>query len=101
MSGRTSPPSAFDPGLAAGNQPFDPLRLCTYTTITILAWLVTPAVVVSVFSGIALVAYYKARRQGLVKSRCKLGDTRLVMAYLGIAFLLGGGFTLYRIMQLA
>ena len=100
MSGRTSPPSAFDPVTDFCPEPFDPLRLCVYTTIGLLAWLLTPAVVVSVFSGIALVAYYRARRAGLVKSKCKLGDTRLVMTYLGILFAAGVGFTIYRIVQL-
>ena len=100
MSGRTSPPSAFDPVTEVVPRPFDPLRLCIYTTIAILAWVLTPAVVVAAFSGVALVAYYRARRAGLVKSRCKLGDTRLVMAYLGVAFAAGFGFTIYRITQL-
>lgn len=100
MNGRTSPPSAFDPVTEVVPQPFDPLRLCIYTTIAILAWLLTPAVVVAAFSGVALVAYYKARRAGLVKSRCKLGDTRLVMTYLGVAFAAGVGFTIYQITQL-
>lgn len=100
MSGRTSPPSAFDRVTAVRPEPFDPLRLCIYTTIGVIAWILTPAVVVSVFSGIALVAYSKARRGGLAKSRCKLGDTRLVMTYLGLVFLAGTGFTIYRIVQL-
>jgi hypothetical protein len=97
MSGRTSPPSAFDPITEVHPEPFDPMRLCIYTTIGVLTWLLTPALVVSVFSGMALVAYHKARRAGLVKSRCKLGDTRLVMAYLGVAFVVGVGFTVDRI----
>ena len=100
MSERTSPPSAFDPVIGVHPEPFDPLRLCIYSTIGLLAWLLTPALVVSVFSGIALVAYFKARRAGLVKSRCKLGDTRLVMTYLGVLFLAGVGLTLYRVAQL-
>jgi len=36
----------------------------------------------------------------LVKSRCKLGDTRLVMVYLGLAFVAGLSFTVYRIAAL-
>jgi hypothetical protein len=52
------------------------------------------------FSGVALVAYYRARRHGLVKSKCKLGDTRLVMTYLGAAFVAGVAFTTHRILQL-
>ena len=100
MTGRTSPPSAFYPGSSEGQQPFDPLRLCVYTTIGVLAWLITPAVLVSLFSGIALVAYYRARRRGLVRSKCKLGDTRLVMAYLAIVFGFGVWFTVSRLLAL-
>ena len=97
MSGRAEPPAAFDPVAHPTTQPFDPLRLCVYTTIAALTWLLTPWAMVTVFSGIALVAYARARRAGLVKSRCKLGDTRLVMTYLGALFLAGAGYTIYRI----
>ncbi|MGH8871520.1 MAG: hypothetical protein ACRDWS_06065 [Acidimicrobiia bacterium] len=100
MSGRATPPSAFDPVTAPEPELFDPFRLCVYTTVAVLAWLLTPAAVVMLLSGIALYAYYRARRAGLVKSRCKLGDTRLVMAYLGLAFVVGLGFTVYRISTL-
>ena len=101
MSGRSQPPAAFDPATKPpAAQPFDPLRLCIYTTIAALAWLLTPWVVVTFFSGIALVAYFRARRAGLVKSKCKLGDTRLVMAYLGILFLGAAGYTVYRVVGL-
>ena len=92
MSGRSEPPAAFQPFDGAPASPFDPLRLCIYTTIAILAWVLTPAVVVAAFAGFALVAYFRARRSGLVKSRCKLGDTRLVMAYLGLALVVALGF---------
>jgi hypothetical protein len=76
---------------------FDPFRLCVYTTVAVLAWLLTPAAVVALFSGVALVAYLRARRAGLVKSKCKLGDTRLVMAYLTVAFLAGVYFSVQRL----
>jgi hypothetical protein len=79
---------------------FDPLRLCVYTTIAALAWLLTPALVVAGFSGVALAAYWRARRNGLVRSRCKLGDTRLVMTYLGLLFVAGTGYSLYGLVQL-
>jgi hypothetical protein len=68
-----------------------------YTTVAVLAWLLTPAAVVALFSGVALVAYFRARRAGLVKSKCKLGDTRLVMAYLAVAFFAGAYFTVQRL----
>jgi len=33
---------------------------------------------------LAIVGYARARRQGLLRSRCKLGDTRLVLLYLAV-----------------
>lgn len=100
MSGRTTPPSAFGSHRPSTTATFDPLRLCIYSTIALLAWLLTPAVVVAGFSGIALVAYWRARRAGLVRSRCKLGDTRLVMTYLALLFVAGAGYTAYRAVEL-
>ena len=100
MSERLNPPSAFDPLHVGRAEPFDPFRLCVYTTIGLLAWVLTPAVVVAAFSGIALVAYVRARRTGLVKSRCKLGDTRLVMVYLALLFVAGVAWTTYRLLDL-
>ncbi|GAB2517366.1 hypothetical protein GCM10027064_13790 [Microbacterium petrolearium] len=63
--------------------PFDPLRLCVYTTVALLACLLGP-VAVLVFALIAIGGYTRARRAGLLRSRCKLGDTRLVLAYLWV-----------------
>lgn len=100
MSERSQPPAAFDPVSSPAPQPFDPLRLCIYTTVAALAWLLTPWAMVTVFSGIALVAYFRARRAGLVKSKCKLGDTRLVMTYLGVLFIAGASYTVYRVIGL-
>ena len=31
---------------------------------------------------LAVLGYARARREGLLRSRCKLGDTRLVLLYL-------------------
>jgi hypothetical protein len=70
------------------NEPYDPLRLCVFATIALLAWVVGPAVVVA-FAGVGLAAYATARRKGLQRSKCKLGDVRLVMAYLGVVALAG------------
>jgi hypothetical protein len=89
MTGGASPPSAFEPVHVSVGSGFDPFRLCVYTTIGLLAWLLSPALIVVAFSGTALVAYARARRAGLTRSRCKLGDTRVVMAYLAAAFALG------------
>jgi hypothetical protein len=62
---------------------YDPLRLCVYATIAVLAWLIGPAVVL-IFAAIGFIAYWRARRAGLTRSRCVLRDTRLVLGYLGV-----------------
>ena len=61
--------------------PFDPLRLCVFATVALLGWVLGPVALLG-FSVLAIVGYTRARRQGLLRSRCKLGDTRLVLAYL-------------------
>ena len=66
----------------------DPLRLCVFTTIALLAWLIGPAVVV-VFAGAGFAAYFSARRNGLERSKCVLRDTRLVLVYLALAGVAG------------
>lgn len=68
---------------------YDPLRLCVYTTIALLAWLLGPVVVVA-FGAAGFAGYLGARRAGLLRSKCVLRDTRLVLAYLGLAVLAGG-----------
>jgi hypothetical protein len=67
----------------------DPLRLCVYTTIALLAWVVGPLVVVA-FGVMGVLAYASARRGGLLESKCVLKDTRLVLAYLALAAVAGG-----------
>ncbi len=79
----TSPPTAA----------YDPLRFCIFTTIGLLAWALSPPVVVAAMGGLGLAAYYRAWRRGLHRSRCVLGDTRVVMGYLALAFLLGAAAT--------
>lgn len=78
----------------------DPLRLCIFTTIGLLAWLLTPPLVVTVFAGMGLWAYTRAYRSGLKTSRCILKDTRLVLAYLGLAFLAGTLFTVKNVIEM-
>ena len=68
--------------------PFDPLRLCVYTTVAVIACLLGPIAVLA-FAGIAIAGYASARRAGLLRSRCKLGDTRLVLVWLGALVLTG------------
>lgn len=93
---RSEPPAAFtqmpQPAGATEKQ-YDPLALCIYTTIGLISWLITPALTVAIFGTIGVVGYVRARRRGLAKSRCKLGDTRLVIAYLAVAALLGAAVT--------
>ena len=73
--------------------PFDPLRLCIFTTIALLAWLLTPPLVVVWMATLGLLGYVKAYRAGLTKSKCYLRDVRLVLLYLGLAWLAGAFFT--------
>lgn len=68
---------------------FDPLRLCIFATIALLGWLLGPIALVF-FAGLGVVGYTKARRAGLLKSKCLLGDTRIVLAYLGLLVIVGG-----------
>lgn len=78
----------------------DPLRLCIFTTIGLLAWLLTPPLVVAFFAGMGLWAYGKAYRGGLKTSKCILKDTRLVLAYLAILFAAGAFFTVRNVIDL-
>ena len=61
--------------------PFDPLRLCVFATIALLTCVAGPLSLL-VFAIVAIGAYVRARRAGLLRSHCKLGDTRNVLAYL-------------------
>ncbi len=70
---------------------YDPLRFCIFTTVALLAWVFGPLAVLA-FSGLGFWAYARARRQGLLRSKCLLRDTRLTMAYLGLAFLVAAWF---------
>jgi len=62
---------------------FDPLRLCVFTTVALITVVLGPIALLG-FSIIAIAGYARARRQGLLRSKCKLGDTRLVLAYLSV-----------------
>ena len=73
---------------------YDPLRFCIFTTVAIIAWVCGPPFAVALMSGLGLWAYANAWRQGLRQSKCFLRDPRLIMGYLGTAFVLGLGFML-------
>jgi hypothetical protein len=62
---------------------YDPLRLCVFTTVALLTWLIGPAVVVA-FAGLGFAGYLRARQGGLTRSKCLLRDTRLVLGYLAL-----------------
>ncbi len=64
------------------HQPHDPLRLCVYATVALIAWVLGPLAVLG-FAALGFAGYWRARRAGLTRSRCLLRDTRLVLAYLG------------------
>jgi hypothetical protein len=68
--------------------PSDPLRLCIFATVALLGWLLGP-VALTFFAVLGVVGYAKARRAGLLRSRCLLGDTRNVLAYLCLLAVLG------------
>lgn len=78
---------------------FDLLRFCIFTTLAVLAWLLGPAVMVTATSAAGLAAYWRAWRAGLTRSRCVLGDTRLVMAYLAACFIAGAASLIYRFLR--
>lgn len=66
--------------------PFDPLRLCVFATVAALGWLFGPLALL-VFAVVGYLGYARARRRGLTSSRCRLRDTRLVLAYLAVLIL--------------
>jgi uncharacterized membrane protein YczE len=68
---------------------FDPIRFCVYTTVALLAWLVSAPVMVMAMSGLGLWAYWRAMRAGLTRSKCVLRNPKLVLLYLGTVFAAG------------
>ncbi|GGK62369.1 hypothetical protein Ppa06_61400 [Planomonospora parontospora subsp. parontospora] len=77
-------PGGAGPGTGPGGaQPYDPLRLCVYATVALLAWLGGAWVVLG-FAVLGFTGYLRARRAGLSRSRCLLRDTRLVLGYLAL-----------------
>jgi hypothetical protein len=68
-------------GTDADEGPYDPLRLCVFATVALLGWLLGPIALLG-FAVLGVVGYTRAYRAGLVRSRCFLRDTRLVIGYL-------------------
>lgn len=84
--------TALDPDWESRVEPrrdVDPLRLCVFTTVALLGWLLGPWALLF-FAGVALVGYARARRAGLMRSKCLLGDTRLVLLWLGTLVAVSG-----------
>jgi len=81
---------------------FDPIRFCVYTTVALLAWIVSPPVMVMAMSGLGLWAYWRAVRAGLTRSKCVLRNPKLVLFYLGAVFSAGAvglAFEITRLIQ--
>ena len=85
-----------DPPANAGGG-YDPLRLCVYATIALIAWLTGPLAVIF-FAGLGLVGYVRARRAGLTRSKCLLRDTRLVIGYLTLLIAAAAASVIVRLM---
>ena len=79
----------------SANEPYDPLRLCVYATVALLAWLLGAWAVVA-FAVLGLVGYVRARRAGLLQSKCVLRDTRLVIGYLSVIAVIAIASIVYR-----
>lgn len=73
---------------------YDPLRLCVVATVSLITWLVGPPALAG-FAALGLVGYVRARRAGVLTSRCLLRDTRLVIGYLALLVLLGAAAALW------
>ena len=83
-------PRLAEPERAEPVAPPDPLRLCVFATVALLGWILGPLALLF-FAGLGYLGYARARRAGLLTSRCKLGDTRLVLVYLAVLALVSAG----------
>lgn len=87
----------FDESVGRPPAPFDPLRLCVYATVALIACVLGPIALLG-FSVLAIAGYARARRAGLLRSRCKIGDTRLVLLYLSVLAVLAAIATPFWVM---
>ena len=67
----------------------DPLRYCVMTTVALLAWLLSPPVMVVAMGGLGFWMYWGAVRGGLSRTRCVLRHPKLVLGYLALACVAG------------
>ncbi len=85
--------------MEAPTVPFDPIRLCVYTTIALLAWIVSAPVMMMAMSALGLVAYARAMRDGLTRSKCVLRKPKLVLFYLSTVFVAGAAAVAVRVIR--
>ncbi|MDP5226382.1 MULTISPECIES: hypothetical protein [Arthrobacter] len=97
--GEGLPLNQYDQSVGDPAPPFDPLRLCVFTTVALLAWVFGPVAVLA-FAVIGILGYARARRGGLLRSKCKLGDTRLVIAYLSLVALAAAAALVFWVLRL-
>lgn len=89
-----APPPAPDQAPAAAA--YDPLRLCVFATVALLGWLAGPFALLA-FAVLGFTGYWQARRRGLLRSRCLLRDTRLVLGYLAVLGVAAGAGVWWRV----
>ena len=83
LTPQTPPLAQRDASVSDPPGGFDPLRLCVNATVALIACVLGPIALLA-FSVVAIIGYARARRAGLMRSKCKLGDTRVVLAYLSV-----------------
>jgi hypothetical protein len=59
------------------------------TTVALLAWLLSPPLMVIATGATGFWFYWQAIQGGLTRTRCVLRHPRLVLAYLGLAVIVG------------
>ena len=75
----------------------DPLPYCVWTTVALIAWLVTPALTVAFFGVLGVVAYARAWQAGLRRTDCLLREPRIAMLYLALAAVAGAAVSGWRL----
>jgi hypothetical protein len=86
----TRPPAALvDPPPTAASRPQLATSACTLTAGALLAWLLTPPLAVVLVSGAGIATHLVRAQQAHRAGTCILRDTRLVLAYLVVAFVAG------------
>lgn len=96
---REGPPAAFTRRPTTEEErKIDPIRFCVATTVAAIAWLITPPLAVTLFALLGIRAYWKAYRNGMLRSRCILGDTRLVLVYLVVLAAAGATTTVVKLL---